>query len=234
MVPDRISGIECLKDLNPKRKWNFIEINVTLEELKKERESIIKRLLYPHDTVLDDSIGCALWFASRGIGLLRNNDICNVKNQEPYESNCEILILGMGADEQLGGYSRHRSRYERDGLAGLALEMKMEMERISQRNLGRDDRILSDHGKESRLPFLDEDLVSFLNRVRVNIKCDMRRPRGEGEKYLLRHLASTKLGLHFASSLPKRAIQFGSRIAKIENNKEKASDVCDRIKDIKI
>ena len=28
LVPDRITGIECLKELNPKRKWNFVQINV--------------------------------------------------------------------------------------------------------------------------------------------------------------------------------------------------------------
>ncbi len=51
LVPDRISGLESLKELNPKRKWNFVEINVRLDELRKEREQIIKHLLYPHSTV---------------------------------------------------------------------------------------------------------------------------------------------------------------------------------------
>ena len=57
----------------------------------------------------------------------------------------------------------------------------------------------------------------------------MKLPKGKGEKYLLRYLASSRLGLNFASQLPKRAIQFGSRVAKIENMKEKGSDVCNRI-----
>jgi hypothetical protein len=42
-------------------------------------------------------------------------------------------------------------------------------------------------------------------------------------------MASTKLGLIYASRLQKRAIQFGSRIAKIENGKEKGADICERI-----
>ncbi len=59
--------------------------------------------------------------------------------------------------------------------------------------------------------------------------------QGYGEKHLLRRLASSKLGLQYSSKLEKRAIQFGSRVAKIENIKEKASDVCDRItKNLKI
>ncbi len=133
MVPDRISGLETLKELNLTRKWNFVEVNVDLNELKTERENRIKHLLYPHQTVLDDSIGCALWFASRGIGINET-------------SHAEVLFLGMGADEQLAGYSRHRTRYEMGGMVEFCNEVKMEIERISERNLGRDDRILSDHG----------------------------------------------------------------------------------------
>ena len=34
LVPDRISGLESLKELNPARKWNFVEINVKLDELR--------------------------------------------------------------------------------------------------------------------------------------------------------------------------------------------------------
>ena len=32
------------------------------------RSSRISNLVYPLDTVLDDSVGCAIWFAARGIG----------------------------------------------------------------------------------------------------------------------------------------------------------------------
>lgn len=34
------------------------------------RKSRISNLVYPLTTVLDDSIGCAIWFAARGIGKL--------------------------------------------------------------------------------------------------------------------------------------------------------------------
>ncbi|QQP38931.1 Asparagine synthetase domaincontaining protein 1like [Caligus rogercresseyi] len=52
---------------------------------------------------------------------------------------------------------------------------------------------------------------------------DLNLRRGLGEKLLLR-AAAYKAGLVSIATEPKRAIQFGSRIAKIENKKEKGSD----------
>ena len=54
--------------------------------------------------------------------------------------------------------------------------------------------IVSDHGVEGRCPFLDEEVVSYLNQLNVVDKCDLRLPRGLGEKLLLRAVAF-KLGL---------------------------------------
>jgi hypothetical protein len=49
---------------------SFCQIDVTREELTKERDRIISDLIYPLNTVLDESLGCALWFASRRKGYL--------------------------------------------------------------------------------------------------------------------------------------------------------------------
>ncbi|XP_067994000.1 asparagine synthetase domain-containing protein 1 [Melanerpes formicivorus] len=226
-VPDRISGRAGLKELeaiNPSRTWNFVEINVTLEELKKMRQERIHDLIYPLDTVLDDSIGCAIWFASRGEGLVSNQG-----ELKPYKSPAKVVLSGIGADEQLAGYSRHRVCFKKYGLEGLNKELEMELDRISSRNLGRDDRIIGDHGKEARFPFLDEDVVSFLSSLPISEKADLTLPRGVGEKLILR-LAAKELGLTASTILPKRAVQFGSRIAKLENSREKAADTCSRLK----
>uniref|UniRef100_A0A8D0HA88 Asparagine synthetase domain-containing protein 1 n=1 Tax=Sphenodon punctatus TaxID=8508 RepID=A0A8D0HA88_SPHPU len=228
-VPDRITGRAGLKELetlNPSRTWNFVEINVTLEELKRMRQQHIRHLVYPLETVLDDSIGCAVWFASRGEGLITNQG-----DQKLYKSCAKVVLTGIGADEQLAGYSRHRVCFKKYGLQGLNEELGMELGRISSRNLGRDDRIIGDHGKEARFPFLDEDIVSFLNSLPVWEKADLTLPRGIGEKLLLR-LAAVELGLTASALLPKRAMQFGSRIAKMENSNEKASDKCSRLQSI--
>ncbi|KFZ53351.1 Asparagine synthetase domain-containing protein 1, partial [Antrostomus carolinensis] len=226
-VPDRITGRAGLKELeaiNPSRTWNFVEINVTLEELKKMRQQYINHLIYPLDTVLDDSIGCAVWFASRGEGFISNQG-----ELKPYKSPAKVVLTGIGADEQLAGYSRHRVCFKKYGLEGLNKELEMELDRISSRNLGRDDRIIGDHGKEARFPFLDEDVVSFLNSLPISEKADLTLPRGIGEKLILR-LAAKEFGLTASTILPKRAVQFGSRIAKLESNSEKASDTCRRLK----
>ncbi|XP_007950772.1 asparagine synthetase domain-containing protein 1 [Orycteropus afer afer] len=230
-VPDRITGRAGLKELqavNPSRIWNFVEINVPLEELQKLRRNRICQLIHPLDTVLDDSIGCAVWFASRGVGCLVTQD--EVKS---YQSNAKVVLTGIGADEQLAGYSRHRVCFQTHGLEGLNKEIEMELGRISSRNLGRDDRVIGDHGKEARFPFLDENVVSFLNSLPIWEKANLALPRGIGEKLLLR-LAATELGLTSSALLPKRAMQFGSRIAKMEKNNEKASDKCGRLQEISL
>ena len=139
-VPDRITGINSYKELLtlcPNRKFNFVEINVTVEELKRLRAERIAHLTYPKHTVLDDSIGCALWFASRGKGIVKNEN----NSGSVYCSVARILLCGMGADEQLGGYSRHRTVFQRtNDWNAVDNEIKMEIDRISSRNLGRDDR----------------------------------------------------------------------------------------------
>lgn len=85
-VPDRLTGragLQELQELNPDRRWRFIEINVTLEELQRTRQERISHLICPLDTVLDDSIGCAVWFAARGAG---------VEGQRPASSAAKVKL----------------------------------------------------------------------------------------------------------------------------------------------
>nr|BAC28818.1 unnamed protein product [Mus musculus] len=167
-VPDRVTGKAGLKELqsvNPSRTWNFVEINVSLEELQKLRRARICHLVQPLDTVLDDSIGCAVWFASRGIGWLVTQDAVR-----SYKSSAKVILTGIGADEQLAGYSRHRARFQSLGLEGLNEEIAMELGRISSRNLGRDDRVIGDHGKEAR--FAQHVPVPFATSLTMHMLSD--------------------------------------------------------------
>jgi len=56
-------------------------------------------------------------------------------------------------------------------------------------------------------------VVEFLESLPITDICDMNRVQGEGDKMILRLVAKI-IGVHACSSLVKRAIQFGSRIAK--------------------
>ncbi|XP_015608503.1 asparagine synthetase domain-containing protein 1 [Cephus cinctus] len=222
-VPDRKTGRHTFSELQsicPKRKWNFIEVNVTQEELRKHRASRICNLIYPLCTILDESLGCAVWFASRGKGIL-------YQTETEYECPCRILLLGMGADELFGGYMRHRTTLKHKGWDTLTQELNLELSRISERNLGRDDRIVADHGRQSRLPYLDENFIKYVESLKPWERCypTDKMPAGLGDKLLLRLLAR-KIGLQETANFPKRAFQFGSRIA---NGKENAKDISQRL-----
>lgn len=237
-APDRVTGSAAFSELvrlHPERvcDWKFVKIDVARSDLSSWRKRRIAQLVLPSDTVLDDSIGCVLWFAARGVGFAASTD--GTTSQASYTSPCRILFVGTGADELLAGYSRHRKRYfdvhERDRNTALIEELEMELKRIGNRNLARDDRVVADHGRETRLPYLDERFVQRVNALPLDAKADLRRGRGIGEKLLLR-MALKRLGvLPEFYRLPKRAMQFGSRIAKTENRKEKGGDRCERLLD---
>lgn len=187
----------------------FCGINIEYSETLKYRKHIMD-LICPLTTLMDFSIAMSFWFASRGKGFI------NVNGQKiEYQSKAKVLLSGLGADEQLCGYGRHRTHFKNGSWKGLIEETQLDISRISTRNLGRDDRIISDHGREVRFPYLDEQVMSYLCQLPIHLKADLRYPKGIGEKLLLRHLAR-KLNLSNSSKEPKRAIQFGARAAKME------------------
>jgi asparagine synthetase B (glutamine-hydrolysing) len=54
----------------------------------------------------------ALYFASRGIGKIRSSPNAPL---EPYTSPARVLLNGLGSDELLGGYGRHRTAFTQGG-----------------------------------------------------------------------------------------------------------------------
>ena len=126
------------------------------------------------------------------------------------------MLVGFGADELFGGYARYRKRFDQSGMEGLSSEILLDLNRMWYRNLGRDDRVLSDGGREARYPFLDEKFVRFvLGECPISTRMDLSLSRGLGEKAILRRIASS-LGLSHCVKLPKRAVQFGTRSSKME------------------
>ncbi|KAI9057153.1 hypothetical protein FKP32DRAFT_1638527 [Trametes sanguinea] len=212
-VPDRLTGlqeVEELRRLCPNRTWNFLEINVPFEESQNARATV-EALMLPSRTVMDLSLAIALYFAARGVGQVRPHPGAEA---QPYTSPARVLLNGLGSDELLGGYGRHRTAFKAAGWQAVIDELQLEIDRIPTRNLGRDDRVISSWGKETRHPFLSLSVVNFLARLPVHLKMDPRLEAGVGEKLLLR-LAARKLGLVEASARKKRAMQFGSHSARM-------------------
>ncbi|CAI5726284.1 unnamed protein product [Hyaloperonospora brassicae] len=133
-----------------------------------------------------------------------------------YQTSARVVLVGIGADEQLAGYGRHRTTLVHGGAQALRAELKKDLSRLWTRNLGRDDRCIAAHGREARFPYLDESVVATIASFPISCLCDADLPRGVGDKRVLRVVAQA-LGLKSCAELAKRAIQFGSRIAKVSH-----------------
>ncbi|XP_017069862.2 asparagine synthetase domain-containing protein CG17486 [Drosophila eugracilis] len=208
-VPDRKTALVSFNELQrlcPKRSWQLLNVNVTRNELQQKLTTHIRHLIYPLETVLDESLGCAFWFASHCIS-----------------STARVALVGSGADELFGGYVRHRNSYRRclgseeERQLAVQNELEVDWQRLPARNLARDDRVIADNGKTARAPFIEENFVKYVRSLKSYQKCCFSFPEGVGDKLLLR-LYGYQLGLREAVFLKKRAIQFGSRIANRKQN----------------
>lgn len=241
--PDRMTGRSAFAELQqacPGRTWRFIAINIPYTETLAHRDQI-KRLMRPHNTEMDLSIACALYFASRGQGICHTSSSdSGIPSDHLYTTSARVLLSGLGADELFAGYGRHGVSFNRSGFEGLVAEMHLDVSRLGQRNLGRDDRVLSHWGRETRFPYLDEDLLAWTLRVPVWEKCgfglaepitsngddqaETETTAGiDAEKMSLR-IVALRLGLQRVAREKKRAIQFGARTAKMEKGRTKGTD----------
>jgi len=226
LAPDRISAMAGLRELqriSPLRRWHLVEIDTALTDLKGESEHVMS-LIHSSNTYMDLNIGIALWLAAGGDGWV-DGSACLMQDdsRHKYKSKSRVLIIGSGADEQCAGYGRHRTKYRLGGWNALNEEMRLDVQRIWKRNMGRDDRCISDHGKEARFPFLDENVIKTLLDIPLWEIAKLDEPVGKGDKKILREVARL-LGLQEAALQPKRAIQFGSRIARESNRKNFGSN----------
>ncbi|KAI6133235.1 asparagine synthase-domain-containing protein [Pisolithus croceorrhizus] len=193
LVPDRVTGLEEVDELRklcPGRNVEFLITNLENSHCSGCQESLAAR---------SASLAMALYFASRGVGRIRGS---SSECYKAYTSHARVLLNGLGSDELLGGYGRHRTAFTVGGWKSVIDELQLELDRIPTRNLGRDDRIISSHGKETRHPFLSLSVL------------DPRLDVGKGDKTLLR-LAARGVGLVEASARKKRAMQFGSHSARM-------------------
>lgn len=235
--PDRITGRAAHAELQkvcPHRVWRFVAVNIPFQEFSAHREEVIQ-LMRPHNTEMDLSIACALYFASRGQG-----EVATIGSNDElitYTTPARVLLSGLGADELFAGYGRHGIAFTRKGFQGLIDEVDLDVGRLGKRNLGRDDRVISNWGREARFPFLDEEFVSYATQTPIWERCGFGTAKAEStsddeldqiaenldsEKKALRLLA-LKLGMVRTAQEKKRAIQFGSRTAKMESGRSKGT-----------
>lgn len=129
------------------------------------------------------------------------------------------MLIGSGADELFGGYTRYRNAFIRNGSSWshLADELHLDWVRLPSRNLARDDRVIGDWGITARSPYVHEDLSELVRNLGAEQKCMHLLDQGVGDKLLLR-LCAYQLKLRGVCSLRKRALQFGSRIADSRQN----------------
>lgn len=235
--PDRITGRAGHAELQKvcsDRVWRFVAVNIPFQEFTAHRNEVIQ-LMRPHNTEMDLSIASALYFASRGQGDVAISDSSD--STTVYTTTARVLLSGLGADELFAGYGRHGIAFTRKGFQGLIDEIDLDVGRLGKRNLGRDDRVISNWGREVRFPFLDEEFVSYVTQTPVWERCGFGTSKAEpapnnklyqiaesldSEKKALRLLA-LKLGMVQTAQEKKRAIQFGSRTAKMESGRSKGT-----------
>ena len=98
--PDRKTALEVLEKVPVSTKIQLRCINIAQSVLEEHRKKRISHLILPCETILDDSLGSALWFACQG-------------KFDNGQSSCsgKILFHGLGADELFAGYSKHRAAF---------------------------------------------------------------------------------------------------------------------------
>ncbi|KXS22542.1 hypothetical protein M427DRAFT_106906 [Gonapodya prolifera JEL478] len=242
LVPDRITALASLAELRrlrPRRPWRLVAVNIPFSAALAWRP-IVESLITPLSSVMDRDLGGVFWWAARGVGVVGEQKDSEASH---YRTPARVFLSGLGADELLGGYSRHRTAYLNGGYVSLAESLAADAARLPSRNLGRDDRVVSDWGREVRYPFLDPGVLDWcactpiwekvafgvgteVDPVDIGGSAKGGRDDLVGDKWVLR-MAARRLGFESVWKEKKRATQFGSRVAKLflDEAKAKGSDV---------
>ena len=106
-----------------------------MDQETQKAKPIVESIMYPSRTVMDfvseynlssrpvlnfQSLALALWFASRGVGTIKAP---RKTEAIPYASTARVLLNGLGSDELLGGYGRHRSAFKLGGWTAVIEEV---------------------------------------------------------------------------------------------------------------
>jgi len=234
---------ESIKNDKCEKNQNKININLKNSKSKKKDMSITgdeNIVNLPNNDYSNDILSKKIPLIDYENFLIKEKNVINVnklnlndtilineiKDEEYkiFKSTAKIVFSGLGADEFFGGYARYKTSWEKAKYLGLSMEMSKDINRIWTRNFGRDDRSCSDNGIELRFPFFDLDLIEFLSTVEnIEYITNFNESRGKGEKIVLRRICE-RLGYKISHNFEKRAIQFGTRLAKETNIKKYGSN----------
>lgn len=143
-APDRLTALHTLRELSVScraRRWRLLCVDIATDHVTRCHDYIMD-LIHPHNTVMDHSIATSLYYASRCKALYHvefNVDkLCYVITVGAVSSPARVLLSGLGADELLCGYSRHRTTFISSGNDPRSLvgAIREEVLRLWTRNLG--------------------------------------------------------------------------------------------------
>uniref|UniRef100_A0AAF5HZS2 Asparagine synthetase domain-containing protein n=2 Tax=Strongyloides stercoralis TaxID=6248 RepID=A0AAF5HZS2_STRER len=222
-TPDRERAIRAYKEFKEKFSKNniiFVCCDLSKEDIEKAKVNLIHGACRPKLTKMDESIALVQHFAFLGKGY-------NLEDGSKIYCNSNLFLNGSGADEIFGGYMKHRHCYNiTNNYDEIAFFLQKELFYLGERNHGRDSRVIEATRKflncldrKILSPFLTNQFIYFALPIPINMKSNFEKPRGEGEKSLLR-LYLKRQGLSKeVYSQPKQAMQFGSRIGYYEEAK---------------
>ena len=178
-------GIEGSKDVEfAKRVAKDLKLPLVLkifnkEEVIKAIEEVKKILGY--DDKIDVPVGTVTYLASK-------------------IAKERVLYSGLGSDEFLGGYYRHK-------IYGIKEEIKYRIERIKV-DIERDEKIAKANGKIVKLPFYEikDFLISIPNEFKIV---------GDRNKVVLREMLKLMDVPEYIYNRNKKAAQYGSGFSKI-------------------
>ncbi|EJW03112.1 hypothetical protein EDEG_02520 [Edhazardia aedis USNM 41457] len=191
---DRSNGLEAYEKLKKAFKTSrfvFVENNISLSEYQDHLESI-KKLVYPKTIPMDINIGACLYFSAKKAAEYGN-----------------VVFTGSGADEIFCGYNYHKK------VAKLDQCIIKDIYNIYNKNLGRDDRVISHWNVEARYLFLDKIIIEFVLLLSQHTSSIFFEEDMSLNKRILRKCLE-RFNLEELASIRKLAMQFGSGINNLE------------------
>lgn len=162
-----------------------------LNEIESAVKEVVKIL--KTENVVKVGIGVVVYL---GLQLAKKNDI-------------KVLLGGLGVEETLCGYMRHRDVFSKEGFDGVHKECWRGLKEMYDIDLVRDCSIAKEMGMDVRTPFLDKDFIIEAMRIHP-----MHKISNNENKIIFREMAKD-IGLNSSIAFRKKvAAQYGSRIDK--------------------